>query len=326
VTLIELLMVITIILSMLALAAHRMQLAKDARRNREAARAIAVYFGAARSTALANRRPCGVMLVSAGTTGGLQNCVMVLQQCEIPPPYAGDSTGATATVATQQGVPGGYQASNMTGASNMTTLVHQYDVIQFNYEGPWYTISQSPTSSTSLSLTLDTSQGQLAPWNNQQSAPVPFRIYRQPMYRDASGNTHANKSMAAPLQLPAGAVIDLGYSGTDAGTIGGITTPICIRFSPAGAVDSVFLNGQPSPVSQPIYLLVGQPDKARGFGTGQIQYNYQNLENLWVVINPQSGLVTTAPVGSATPSASSGPTSVSDSRGLARTAQLQGGW
>ena len=246
------------------------------------------------------------MLVSAGTTGGLQNCVMVLQQCEVPPPYAGDTNTATATVslAGSSGAPGTLVATatyNCSLSSANGNLIHQWDTIQFNYEGPWLQIQGGGAS---FSATLDMSQGQFPPpWSS--SVPVPFRIYRQPMYLDSSHQTHANKSLAAPWALPAGAVIDLGYSGTDAGAIGGIITPICIRFSPAGAVDSVFFNGQPSPVSQPIYLLIGQPDKARfpGQGSGQIQYNYQNLENLWVVINPQSGLVTTAPVGNATPGA-----------------------
>ena len=256
VTLIELLVVITIILMMMGLAAQRMQSAKGARRSREAARALAVYLGSARSRAMASNKPCGVVLTP---TPGIPSCVMTLQQCEVPAPYAGDSTGATATV---QGSGGSYQA-NLTGAGSVSTLVHQGDTIQFNYEGPWYTISQPPSGS-SLTLTLDQTQGQIVPWSaSASSAPVAFRIYRQPY-------TLTTKSVAAPLQLPAGAVIDLPNSGSDnSGSAVSFNpgTAVYILFAPSGAVFNVYQQNNtsfPGTICQPIYLLVGTPDKARG--------------------------------------------------------------
>ncbi len=45
---------------------------------------------------------------------------MTPQLVEVPPPYAGDSIGATATV---QAGSGTYQA-NLTGVSNLSKLVH----------------------------------------------------------------------------------------------------------------------------------------------------------------------------------------------------------
>ena len=123
---------------MMGLVARRMQVAKDSRRSREAARAVSVYLGSARSTALANRRPCGVMLASAGTAGGMQNCVMVLEQAEVPAPYAGDTTAATATVQVAAALT---YAANMSSGASTRNIVHTGDQIQFNYEGPWYTIN-----------------------------------------------------------------------------------------------------------------------------------------------------------------------------------------
>ena len=49
VTLIELLLVVTIILMMMGWPPGPMQSAKDSRRNREAARAVSVYLGSARA-------------------------------------------------------------------------------------------------------------------------------------------------------------------------------------------------------------------------------------------------------------------------------------
>jgi prepilin-type N-terminal cleavage/methylation domain-containing protein len=343
VTLMELLLVITIILMMMVAAARQMQAAKDLRRSREAARAVSAYLGAARSRALANHRPCGVMLVSAatqlsaGTATGLQNCVMTLQQVEVPPPYAGDTTNATATVS---GSGGTYQANFPQGAAqNLQNLVHKGDKIQFGYEGPWYVINANPQSSSSATFTLDpndlvSSQCQQLPWGSSgQSSAMPFRIKRQPMVLLSSGTVHANKSLAAPLQLPAGSVIDLSCSDTPSmgSEFSSSSSPVCIVFGASGAIDSVFFNGTSSLVSQPIYLMVGKPDKARGLaaapaGAQNPNYytsNWADLDNKWVVINPQTGLVTTAPVGSTTNSV---PNSASDSRGLANQAELLGGW
>ena len=63
---------------------------------------------------------------------------MTLQQCEVPPPYAGDTTNAAATV---QGSGGGVYCTATNNASFNTNLVHVGDTIQFNYEGPWYSIT-----------------------------------------------------------------------------------------------------------------------------------------------------------------------------------------
>ena len=151
-----------------------------------------------------------------GRDEGLRNCVMTLQQAEVPPPYAGDTTSASATVTGS----GGTYTATLTCASSLSTLVHQGDVIQFNYEGPWYTIGQNAIkpvlpayagsdagSDRALARhahTMDGTRGavpHLPPADLCQSA----------------GQTHANKSVATPLQLPAGAVIDMTASGTDCG-------------------------------------------------------------------------------------------------------------
>ena len=212
VTLIELLVVITIILMMMGLAAQRMQSAKGARRSREAARALAVYLGSARSRAIASRRSCGVALVAAP---GISSCVMTPQLVEMPPPYAGDSIGATATV---QAGSGTYQA-NLTGVSNLSNCVHKGDKIQFNYEGPWYIVSADPSQGgQSLTFSLDPndplSASQQVPWSpSGPSSPMAFCIKRQPIVVSSINGLQAHKSLAAPLQLPAGSVIDLTGSG-----------------------------------------------------------------------------------------------------------------
>ena len=309
VTLIELLVVISIILLLMGLAAHNMHFAKDSRRSREAARAVSVYLGSARSTALATRRPCGVMLVSASAAGAMANCVVALEQAEVPVPYAG---GDTASAAALQFTGSFTYAATLSGTFN-SAMVHTNDVIQFNYEGPWYTITSVSGSNLSLTISDTTCT---TPWATSWPTGmpgVPYRIYRQP-------NTSGAKAVAEPLQLPAGSVIDLTASGCPGlndpfGTpTAPITPPLYIMFAPSGAVYSVIYNGVAYSPTQLIFLLVGRADEARGLGATT---NYKDLNNLWVVIDPQTGLVTTAPV------AAGGTLPLS--RSMALDAQLMGG-
>jgi hypothetical protein len=329
---------------MMALAASKMKPALDARRGREAARAINVFLGAARNTAMVTRRPCGVAIVP---TVGIGQCGTSLQQLETPPPYAGDDASAMATI--QQNVVGGtYQvvlgggAPWQAGGSYTPGLVNNGDMIQFNGQGPWYLIA-AVGANGALTVTLSTSdvyQCQIAPWTTTASVPMPYQINRMPQYNPSTQGIVV-KSVVVPLQLPAGSVIDLTYSGIDPGNPANCFrdytdqpgaqadgVPVYIVFSPSGSVQTVAYTPNASgalgstqigPVSTPIFLLVGKPDKARNLSTATppLNYNYGDLENIWVVINPQTGLVSTAPV------AAGG--NLYSSRNLARDAQNMGG-
>ena len=61
-TLIEMLIVITITMLLVAASLTTMRPALESRRTREAARAIEVYLSSARNRAMETGRPCGVML------------------------------------------------------------------------------------------------------------------------------------------------------------------------------------------------------------------------------------------------------------------------
>ena len=321
---------------------------------------VNVYLSSARNTALVNRRSCGVALVTAR---GIPQCAMTLEQAEMPPPYAGDDMTAVAAVTPNYGGLRddtytvrpyvAYMMSSTGGTNTCFTpgLIHGGDTIQFNYQGPWYTIwandPNDPTKTAVVSpllLSADTTQNQfdltqgqrpLTPWGNWQSAssgamPVPYRISRQPLY---------TKSAAATLELPSGAVIDLAVSGfettdwapapaplpsmqtfysasttaTTTTTSTAATTPpvYYIMFSASGGIDALYIGGVRTPVNRPIFLMIGKTEQARrdpsgnslgvlNKNTGRPTTNDEDLDNLWVVINPQTGVVSTAPVGAAT--------------------------
>ena len=91
VTLVELLIVVSIITLLAAIALPAMQTGMESRRTREAARAVHVFFASAQVRALELGRPVGVMLERS--TIDPRACTLV-RQVEVPPPYAGDLDGA----------------------------------------------------------------------------------------------------------------------------------------------------------------------------------------------------------------------------------------
>jgi prepilin-type N-terminal cleavage/methylation domain-containing protein len=336
VTLVELLVVISIVVLLAAIAIPALRPTLEGQRIREASRMINVYFGSARNRAIETGRTCGVIL---RRFEGQPECAMVLEQAEVPPPYAGDTLDATATVAIDtsdfwaDGSP--EVEAVLTDFTPGPDLVHVGDLIQFNHQGPFYEImgphasGSTVVNSNSLELWTDRSQGQMLPWPNApgSSAPLPYEIIRQP-----------EKSAVAPLQLPAGTVVDLQFSGTDnpavipqlgwAGTdatISGALEPVIVMFSPNGSVDRVIYyepNASPPPdyvrrelhLTEPIFLLVGRRENV---GVAAEQPNWQDLTNRWVTLSPETGLVTTAEVASEA--------SLDASREFARQGQNMGG-
>jgi hypothetical protein len=209
--------------------------------------------------------------------------------------------------------------TDMTGAAadTITAPVHQYDVVQLNNQGPLYSVSREPTvnsgaiSLLELSITLNT--GQLLPWPQSTtifSSPVPYKIYRQPVGAPG-GTVTTTKSHAPPLQLPARAIVDLEFSGVDPSApfistapavssfwqaAASPTQPVAILFSPNGSLEGFYYEGTAYRTMQPIYLLVGKRERSPSSTAENNIYNPMDLDNIWVIINPQTGLVTTAEV------------------------------
>ena len=272
-TLVELLVVMAIMAILLAIAVPAMRPAMEERRIREAARGVVVYFGAARTRALESGQACGVRI---SRFDGLPQCAMELFQAKVPAPYGGDTLDSRATLT----VAGATVQATINGFSG--SLVQQGDLVQFNHQGPLYTVISADGSG--LTASADLSQGQQLPWTDAPSEPVPYKIFRQPP-----------QESAIPLQLPAGSVIDLGWSGTDStpALLAGGTGPVVIMFSPGGGIDRVYIDGVAQPLIEPIYLLVG---KREWVGAAAGSENWRDPCSLWVVLNPRTGLVTTSPI------------------------------
>ena len=105
-TLVELLVVITIMMLLAAFVLPKFQLNSKTRKIREAARMINVYLGVARNRAVETGRPCGVMFQRLANQ---PRGAAMLFQVEVPPLYAGDTMDARVRV---QYIPGAVPGSD----------------------------------------------------------------------------------------------------------------------------------------------------------------------------------------------------------------------
>jgi prepilin-type N-terminal cleavage/methylation domain-containing protein len=303
-TLIELLIVVSIILIAAAVFVPRLQPMMDHSKVREAARVIQLYMSTARNQAMATGRSCGVMIEPLPSDTG---CAMNLSQVETPPPYGGATEGAYATV-TSVGVNGNYANCkialyNQAGQpEGMYVNLHQGDLIQVGYQGFWMLLaSAAPVGSTTLNASLDISHGELPAWINQPISG-PYKIIRWP-----------TKSVAPALQLPAVTCIDLTASGFDPVGTGSnssqptwpiqtplptaptLPTPVIITFSADGKVDWVsnwkYPAGQPA--IAPLYLLIGMRKKVYDLPTDPniANANINDFNSLWLSVDAATGLI-----------------------------------
>ena len=147
VTLVEMLIVISIIV-ILTVTAIKVVQPDGTRRVREAARAVNVYLSSAQHRAMEIGRPCGVIFHRANGTN-FPTAATVLDQCESPPPYAGDETNSVVQVQDWTIRPDGnpyfksgcivlkVQVKFSQFSSNM---LRPGDLMQLNGQGPFYTL------------------------------------------------------------------------------------------------------------------------------------------------------------------------------------------
>lgn len=257
VTLVELLVVVTLLSILLGIAATAARTGTRGKKQREAARQINAFIAGARTRAVELDRSVGIEIVNnrpnepqAGTT---------LYMVETPPPYAGDLTSAFVELRSI----GSYTAQLAFNVSNSTNLpyhspdatlmtdpnfIRAGDAVFLGYNNQPYLVSSVPAALSSgyrlVNITWQIDQPSPFPWIT--SAPtgpnypgLPFQVYRQPQ-----------RNSVTPLQIPTGACIDLAFSGM--GTTGQQLASFDleasvpseeyakIMFSPNGTIDAVY--------------------------------------------------------------------------------------
>ncbi len=353
VTLVELLVVVTILMMLAAFAIPTMRGLTEGRKVREGARAIDVYLTQAKIRALELQRPVGVvfqrMNLGSVTSPDIQtDACTVLRQVEVPPPYAGDTLDARIQL-TWDDVKKVWNVgfTPPPAGDGWDILVKEGDQLQLNFQGPKLemefpdvakprevTFKQVPTLSLSL-IGQDVLKGGL-----------PFQVFRQPQ-----------PSSIPPLRLPRDVVIDLfdsGHLNTTPDTFGilppGAVPDPVVLFAPNGSVSAVYQCNtynsvvvyEATPVMNPIFLMIGKWERTRDAAGNTMAedglYNWQDATNLWMAINPANGFVTTAEVDTHYIDPSDGllkdnvdatgrsvPPTIADSRRYAREAQISKG-
>jgi len=368
VTLIELLVVISILLALAVLLVRVLPGVLESRRVREAARLVNVFLGTARNRAVETGRPVAVVFFR---DPNLPQACVKLQEAEVPPPYAGDYTDSRIVCFPWTAQPNTVQVCFSGGEfpfpkqfdanQHGEGIVNIGDQFQLNYQGVVWTITgiwQGPPVPPPLQLQgrptwlLSLSSPTPSPLPvcavmdaNGNRLPLPFQFFRQPvLWQPGTSRAQVVGSLVPPVTLPERTVVDLFYSGTEEHLQFLIPiinnwraeTPVCVVFSPTGAVQGYYYLCPEHPgyvehyhhAVSPLFFLIGRRDRVTLDLPPVAQYttpaedglfNLGDTNNLWVTVNPQTGMVTTTEVASA-PNAT-----LAQARRFAREAQRMGG-
>jgi len=211
VTLVELLIVITILSVITAIMIPQLRLINKDRSIREAARVVAGAFNKA-STRAINEGTGGLIIVpnanfrneGAGHGSPATDVFYAgtrIYQTRRLPPYIGDDVDATATITAGGGATAVAQIDRPFehDPSAGREIIQPFDSISFNGSAFRYDISNVMISGGSLNITFVLGS---APAPNSGTAGIPFVIHRQPRRIESS-----------LVELPEGFMIDLRYSG-----------------------------------------------------------------------------------------------------------------
>ena len=281
-TLIELLVVGTIILILAVIALPLVKPMIDSQQTRSASQVVSTYLNRAKNRARLTGRPCGVRFEVFPSTEEWGGASLVMRQVEVPPVYTGfmgTETGSVLPADYVSGLPLRFVCDD----PYLQRTLRPGNRVQVGGNGPYYTIKEALPSYFTLEEPVTTPTAARAGKFRVQLAPRP--------------------TMTPPVALPQGTVVDLKYSGCGVdywnfdGAVFGNAYDVTVMFSPSGEI-SLPAEGSPYPVG-PLFLLIGRWDQipaVRDSGEEGSWPNWADGRNYWVVVQPQSGLVTTAEV------------------------------
>ena len=294
-TLIELMVVTTIILMLVAISVPVVRPMLASRKQSDAAATLEVFLNQSKIRALETGRPCGVRFerytdnnVLDGNTQVFPNndvCI-VMRQVEVPPPYAGNSMNSMVLVNRSSPFSADLIFTDTTEYAFWNQMVSTGDKIQFDNQGPYYSITSATMNSSGEGVRISGGYGANAsPIRDISQQAVSFKVLRAPQ-----------PTLTAPVGFPTGIVVDLQYSGMkdgdpagpvsdptsllkpvgDFGTMDGLQegqgftamdkTPVVIMFSPAGDVMS-YQKGDdgPLPPNESIHFLIGRWERSGNY-------------------------------------------------------------
>ena len=290
-TLTELLVVIVVLMILASITVGALRPTLEGAQVREAARTLSSMFATAKYRAQRNGRAAGIMLEPLNDGKTSLNIVPV----EDPPPYGGMTAGATVTFTDRDFSVDAEMTATPTFSDGRT--IEQLDASgvigfgdrwQFNYRGHMF-VSRGVKDGKITFRSFSTHPQ----WPS--GTPLPFLVYRRP-----------RPSSAPAVQLPQGAVVDLTASGwgSQSTFTPSSKAPVIVMFSPAGHVERVFERSTADPAKDiasvgpkaaPLQFLVGRIDQISKADSGGLirSKNLGDLENRWVTVNTQTGMVRT---------------------------------
>jgi prepilin-type N-terminal cleavage/methylation domain-containing protein len=312
-TLVELLVVVSIVVILFATAIPIMRPALKDRKLREGSRQINTFIINAKARAAESGRPHGIWIVRNNDNPDLRDSSYQIFIAETPIPFAGDTLNANCTLGDTDN-DGFVDAVEFTDTYD---VVKTGDLIQIDYKGPKYilTITQ-PGATKRVSLMVPPLAGYSLP-RMRASGLAPFQVFRQPI-----------RSSIPPLELPNGIVIDLGWSGVGfegqemANAVAGMND-IVIMFAPTGGVDRVY--GFSTPIPGTIHLLVGRVEQVTQLAESGATTNILDGTASWVSIGHLTGTVTTSENYADGNIAASNAAGIRTARTIAQQKQTMGG-
>jgi len=326
-TMIELLVVITIIMVLTAVMIPTIRYQYRNRALREAERQLNAFIGSAQARAQQLGRPVGIWIERfrnetlppiAGAAPALAsnnmyptdaNYAVTVYIAEVPLPYSGDVRDARVWLSKVLLPPDdkwvwqlNFPPTSML-LNSLNPLIRRGDhfQIKLDHHGHFFEAQRtsSPDQDGYVLTENPVGDGTRIPIAATTSTGVPFQIQRQP-----------RKAFVPPLNLPVGSVIDLSVSGMAAGGNEFLTTatngnrPVIIMFQPNGGIESVIFNGKIDRPQGWIHLLIGRQNQV--LPTSQFldeeteKGNIMDMNNRWVSIDHRTGSITSESVDSIT--------------------------
>lgn len=291
-TLLELLIVVSIMIILIAIALPTAKYAMEESKLRESSRVLNAYFATAKTRAAATGRPVGVAF-QVDSVLGSSNTYQVTQMylAEVSAPYGGSTIGARARVESSGYLGFPDSSTDTSERSILNTLIQQgeYFMIRFDYKGDWFQCLRDGTGfkcGNSIS-------GNAYPPSAMGAMGYPFQILRAP------------RRVGQPVELTNGTCIDIAYCGsgpsgyefngdpTSSGTNVYATTPsFVLMFNPSGSLAGYYMGTHsPYAASGTAHFLIGRVEKVGATGGNS---NLADPAALWVSVGRLTGSITSA--------------------------------
>ena len=299
VTLVELLVVISILGLLAITVIPNLTGTIDSRRSREATRGLSTFVARAQSRSLGAKEPKGFQIQPLSSDPAVAIDFFV---ADVPTAYAGEFVTSAVSVGAGNAMQRQLIFSNDGTRQRLIQnggFSTDGDSIQFSGTGPFYRFT--PGAPPLVSMWSANNQN---PFNTKlpnTGVAMPFRIRRQP-----------KPSSVGVFQLTKGAALDIRWCSLGSELFSSFLTnslndePITILFDTAGRpMQLVHSGGVRVTIGAPVFLLLGVADLCGNDAVSvsdpnrepetRVGANWQYVDATWLFIDHQSGLCRTAP-------------------------------